>query len=62
MKTQELLGLLKQDGIQLQEHGRKHDKCHSPTTGKTFAVPLKSPLTHETIRKRRRALDKYPFF
>lgn len=39
MKTQELLKLLKQNGIELQGHGKKHDKYYSPITGKTFTVP-----------------------
>jgi len=39
MKTSELLKLLKDNGIKLKKHGKKHDLYYSPITGKTFPVP-----------------------
>ncbi len=39
MKTQELLKLLKKNGVILEEHGARHDIYHSPITGKSFPVP-----------------------
>lgn len=39
MKTSELLKLLKQKGIILYQHGKKHDLYYSPLTHKTFPVP-----------------------
>lgn len=36
---QELLKLLKKYGIQLEEHGARHDIYYSPITGKSFPVP-----------------------
>lgn len=39
MKTSELLKLLKKNGIQFVEHGKRHDHYYSPITGKCFPVP-----------------------
>lgn len=39
MKTTELLKLLKKHGVQLVEHGKRHDLYISPITGKVFPVP-----------------------
>ncbi|WP_027399788.1 type II toxin-antitoxin system HicA family toxin [Anaerovorax odorimutans] len=39
MKTQELLKLLKKNGIKFKEHGARHDMYYSPITGKSFPVP-----------------------
>lgn len=39
MKTTELLKLLKKEGIEFKEHGKRHDMYYSPKTEKTFPVP-----------------------
>lgn len=39
MKTGELLKLFKENGIILNQHGKKHDLYYSPITNKIFPVP-----------------------
>lgn len=39
MKLSELLKLLKENDIQFQKHGKKHDIYYSPLTNKVFPVP-----------------------
>ena len=39
MKASELLKLLKENGCNLVEHGKEHDKYYSPVTGTCFRVP-----------------------
>ena len=38
MKTSELTRKLRKSGCYITEHGAKHDKWHSPITGKDFIV------------------------
>jgi predicted RNA binding protein YcfA (HicA-like mRNA interferase family) len=38
MTISELLKILKENGIILAEHGKKHDKYYSPITGNTFPI------------------------
>lgn len=38
MKVSEVVRFLKKNGIQLAEHGKRHDRYYSPITGKTFSV------------------------
>ena len=39
MKTSELIKLLKENGCDLVEHGKEHDKYYSPVTRVYFRVP-----------------------
>lgn len=39
MKTSELLKLLKENGIRLHKHGKRHDMYYSPITNKIFPIP-----------------------
>ena len=39
MKTSELAKLAKKAGCFCVEHGKEHDKWHSPITGKDFRLP-----------------------
>ena len=39
MKTSELIKLLRQNGIEFKQHGKRHDLYYSPMTNKTFPVP-----------------------
>lgn len=47
MKTSELLKLLKQKGIILYRHGKKHDLYYSPLTHKT---ELASGTLHSILK------------
>ncbi len=38
MKTSELIKKLRKIGCYIVEHGARHDKWHSPITGKDFRV------------------------
>ena len=39
MKQSELLKLFSKNGIQLQQHGKRHDLYYSPLTGKKIPIP-----------------------
>lgn len=39
MKVSELLKILRKNGCFLVEHGKEHDKWHSPVTDRDFRIP-----------------------